>query len=770
MTHSEVLPHPPSGDLPAICRTFQQIGFDDADWAGGKGANLGELTSIGLAVPSGFVIGAPAYAEFCDSTGLRGKLASALAHLEPEDSRSLAQAARITSGLVEDAAMPQRIADAIAAAHDALCVDRPDLPVAVRSSAIGEDAAAASFAGMHASFLNVRGRQELLRAVRLCWASLFTERTLYYRATGGLPLAEMDIAVVVQKQLAARKSGVMFTIDPASGRQDRLVVEASLGLGEAIVSGGVSPDRFVFEKDESESAHPMLVEKHIRRKEIAIDAVAGDAGGTVTRKLGFDESTHAAIDEQEASQVAHTGLAIERHYGRPQDVEWAIDARGSLWILQSRPITTSGGEQSADVAERESSAVMLSGTGAGPGAATGAVRVIESLAQAGELLDGEILVAQTTRPDWVPLMRRAAGIITDSGGVTCHAAIVARELGIPCVVGTGDATSSLQDGQVVTIDAARGDVLMGAQRVEQAPVVEPSAPPPPTRTQLLLNLSDPDQIERAAAMEVDGVGLLRAEILVVHALGGVHPKLLIEQGRGGEFVDAMASALTRFAAGFAPRPITYRTIDFRTNEFGDLEGGDRFEPVEDNPMIGMRGVQRYLRDPEFFALELSAVKRVWDAGHTNLHLMLPFLRGADELAQCRELIERAGLLSLPGFELWAMAEVPSILFMLEQLVEQGVAGISVGTNDLTQLLLGADRESAELAESFDARDPAVVKYLQQLIPQARALGLKTSICGQAPSVYPEYAEMLVGAGIDAISVSIDAVDQTRRNIAAAEAG
>ncbi len=769
---------PKQSEQSAACRSFSDLSLEDVDWAGGKGANLGELSSSGFAVPSGFVIGAPAYAEFCDGTGLREKLAIALNDLRPEDSRSLADAAAVTHALVEITVVPPGLVEQISVAHARLCSDRPDLPVAVRSSAIGEDAATASFAGMHASFLNVRGREQLLRAVQQCWASLYSERTLYYRATGGMPLADMDIAVVVQKQLVAKRSGVMFTIDPTNGRDDRVVVEASLGLGESIVSGAVSPDRFVFEKGENAGDAPFLSEKYISHKTISIDSDL--SGGTVTRKLTKSEETHAAIDESEATQIAHNGIAIEAHYGKPQDIEWALDQAGVLWILQSRPITTVGGGQTESPTVPHG-AVLLSGVGAGPGAATGAVRLIESPKEGENFEQGELLVAHTTRPDWVPLMRRAAGIITDSGGVTCHAAIVARELGIPCIVGTGDATEQLIDGQVVTIDAANGTVLAGEQRVEIAAAeisaerampadASPSVTTesPPTRTKILVNLSDPEQVDLAAAMNVDGVGLLRAEILVLHALDGKHPKLLIEQGQGEEFVAKMAAALGRFAAGFSPRPITYRTIDFRTNEFRDLEGGDRFEPVEDNPMIGMRGVQRYLRDPEFFALELAAVRRVWDGGDQNLHLMLPFVRSANELAQCRELIAQSGLTDLPGFELWVMAEVPSILFILESIAEQGVAGISIGTNDLTQLLLGSDRESAELAESFDATDPAVVAYLRQLIPQARQLGLKTSICGQAPSVYPEYAEILVDAGIDAISVSVDAVEQARANVARAE--
>ncbi|HEU4706210.1 MAG TPA: putative PEP-binding protein, partial [Solirubrobacterales bacterium] len=376
-------------------------------------------------------------------------------------------------------------------------------------------------------------------------------------------------------------------------------------------------------------------------------------------------------------------------------------------------------------------------------------------------------------------MRRAAAIVTDSGGMTCHAAIVSRELGIPCVVGTGEATKVLQDGQVVTVDAGAGVVSAGnsAKRDETDSGVRPSdghaglrtnADGPVTGTRVLVNLSEPSQLERVADLEVDGVGLLRAELMVVEALEGTHPRMLLEAGEGEHFVERMADSLNRFASAFAPRPITYRTIDFRSNEFRGLEGGDRFEPEEANPMIGYRGALRYMHEPDLLELELRAIDRVWAGGHENLHVMLPFVRTPREVAACREMFERAGLFGRRGFELWVMAEVPSVLFHLPRYAELGVAGISIGSNDLTQLLLGADRDSELVAEVFDERDRAVTEYIARLLERAHELGLRTSICGQAPSVHPEYAELLVRGGIEAISVNVDAVDRARRLVAAAE--
>jgi pyruvate,water dikinase len=618
---------------------------------------------------------------------------------------------------------------------------------------------------MNETFLNVRGGGAVVDAVRRCWGSLFGARTVFYRAKRGFSQAGMDIAVVLQRQVESTRAGVMFTIDPASGRTDRIVIEGAFGLGESVVSGSVSPDRYVVDKPTL-----ALVAHEVKPKELTIESLPG--GGTRTRELAGEESLRRVLDDAEVRTLAELAVRIERHYGAPQDTEWAFDADGAVWMLQSRPVTSVGGTAAAE-APAAVAEPLVRGLGAAPGSGAGVVRRVAELADAAALGEGDVLVTHMTAPDWVPLMRRAAAIVTDSGGMTCHAAIVSRELGIPCVVGTGDATKKLRDGELVTVDATRGVVVAG--RVAAEPVVMAAAPgaaaapaPVTTATKLLVNLSEPSQVERARVLDVDGVGLLRAELMILEALQGTHPKLLLEQGRGAEVSERMAAALEVFADGFAPRPITYRTIDFRTNEFRGLEGGERFEPEEANPMIGFRGALRYTRDPEILRLELDALRMVWDRGHANLHVMLPFVRTARELERCRELFRESGLLDRPGFELWVMAEVPSVLFNLERYAALGVAGISIGSNDLTQLVLGADRDSELLAETFDERDPAVTEYLRRLIPRARQLGLQTSICGQAPSVHPEYADLLVRAGIDAISVNMDVVDRTRRLVAAAE--
>jgi pyruvate,water dikinase len=750
-----------------LTRSIAELSHDDIPYAGGKGANLGELMAAGLPVPDGFVVGAPTYAAFLERTGLREVMAERLRDLDVDDTVALEHVAADVRALIETQAIPDDIREAIARASAALTSDAGRPPVAVRSSATAEDTASASFAGMNETFLNVRGDSGIVDSVRRCWASLFGARTIFYRAKRGLDQAGMDIAVVVQRQLASTRAGVMFTVDPSTNREDRLVIEGSFGLGEAVVSGSVSPDRYVVDKGTLR-----ILAREVRHKELVVEG-APEAGGTIVRKASESEAAAPTLSDGEVHELAELGRRIEEHYGAPQDTEWAYDPDGRAWILQSRPVTTSAGAAEPDTSSAQEQRVLLRGLGAAPGWASGRARVVTSLSEAGDLTSSDVLVAHMTTPDWVPLMRRAAAIVTDSGGMTCHAAIVSRELGIPCLVGTGSATEALRDGELVTVDAGKGVVVEGERVDESAPApppagLTPGGGPPVTATHLLVNLSEPSQVEHAAALPVDGVGLLRAELMILEALEGTHPRRLLEDGRGDEFVGRMADALTTFAAGFAPRPVTYRTIDFRTNEFRGLRGGADFEPQEANPMIGYRGAQRYVREPDLLRLELDAVSRVYDAGYSNLHVMLPFVRTARELAACREIVAATGLLDRAGFELWVMAEVPSVLFNLERYAELGVSGISIGSNDLTQLVLGVDRDSEVLADVFDERDPAVVAYLEQLIPRARQVGLATSICGQAPSVHAEYAEILVRSGIDAVSVSMDALDRARRLIAAAE--
>ncbi len=659
-------------------RPFSELRREDVDYAGGKGANLGELTSAGLPVPGGFVVGAPAYAAFCEQSGLRERLEEILAAVDVEDSAALEAASAQAKQAVIDAPMPAALRDAIVASYEALAGGDSEPAVAVRSSATAEDTASASFAGMNETFLNIRGADAVVDAVRRCWVSLFGPRTIYYRGQQGFSQAGMDIAVVVQIQVLSTRAGVMFTVNPASGANEELVIEGSFGLGEAVVSGSVSPDRYVVHKSDL-----AITTRSVRPKELVIEA--SPEGGTVTRALGPEEGMRPVLSDAEVIRLAELGKRIEAHYESPQDTEWSFDPEGNVWMLQSRPITTlataPGQTPAGDQAEGEGE-ILLHGLGAAPGRASGVVRLLSDPHDTAAFRDGEVLVAHMTTPDWVPLMRRAAAIVTDSGGMTCHAAIVSRELGIPCIAGTGEATKKLRDGEMVTVDAKQGVVIEGAAPAAQAPaplsgggsagLLAPlGAGIPVTATHLLVNLSEPSQVDRTAELDVDGVGLLRAELMVIEALEGTHPRQLIEEGRSEEFVERMAAALNKFAAGFSPRPVTYRTIDFRTNEFRNLRGGERFEPQEANPMIGYRGALRYTREPEVFELEMQAVRSVWEAGHENFHVMLPFVRTASELERCRALIAGSGLLDRPNFELWIMAEVPSVLLTWSATRESG---------------------------------------------------------------------------------------------------
>ncbi len=738
---------------------FEDVTREDVPQVGGKGANLGEMVRAGLPVPPGFIVGVDAFRAYLDETGARGAIDERLKGLR-DDPAELHAAAEALAAIIHAGRLPAAVEDAIRRAYHDLAARSGGRPfVAVRSSATIEDTAQYSFAGMFESFLNVQGADDVLGRVRDCWTSLFGPRVLAYRLRHGLAGGEQLIAAVVQEMIDARKSGVLFTADPVTGNHDVVVIEAAWGLGEVVVGGQVRPDHFVVDK-----RNLAIVERSIGLKELEL--VRDPATGrNQRRELPPERAGTPCLTDAEIRRLAELARRDEEHYGTAQDAEFAIDERG-IFLVQTRPITTLAG-RSAGPAE---GAPILHGLGASPGVAAGVARVLRSPAEGERLQAREILVAPMTTPDWVPFMRRAAAIVTDSGGTTSHAAIVSRELGIPCLVGARQATTLIADGSVVTVDAREGVVYRGRRAPpEPAAAVPPTRAPaaPVTATRLYVNLGEPQRAAEVARMDVDGVGLLRAEFMILEALGGEHPRLLLERGRAGVFADRLADGLLTFARAFHPRPVVYRSMDFRTNEFRGLEGGERFEPEEANPMIGYRGCYRYTREPDLFNVELEALKRA-RAERDNLQLMIPFVRTARELEACKRLIDAAGLAGERSFHLWVMAEVPSVVHWIPTYAGMGVSGLSIGSNDLTQLVLGIDRDSAVLAPLFDERDAAVLATIQAIIQAGRRAGLTTSICGQAPSVHPEYAELLVRWGIDSISVNPDAVDVTRRHVASAE--
>ncbi len=764
-----------------MIRWFAELSLDDAASVGGKGANLGELSRAGFPVPPGFVITAESFLAAMDDGEVRAEMAEGARAVDPDDAGRLEEMSDHLRDLVHKVGIPDALQAEIAAAYrrlEATSHSTGDVVVAVRSSATGEDGDDASFAGMNATYTNVSGLDHVLEAVVKCWASAYAPRVIAYRASRGFS-GEPAIAVVVQQMVASARSGVAFSVDPSTQDRAHLVIEAALGLGEVVVGGLVEPDTYVVDR----AAHRLL-RAHIGQQAFAIRA--GADGGESRVELSESERGRRVLSDEEILDLAALVQRVEYHYGSPQDVEFAIDGAGAVYLVQSRPITTLDPVDGAAAGTdgHTLGSVLVRGLPASPGRVSGLVRVLRTPGEGKLLQDGEVLVAPMTNPDWVPTIRRAAALVTDGGGMTCHAAIVSRELGVPAIVGARAATTVLRDGEPVTVDGEHGVVLAGAdQPAEHAavdagrPLLEPARPAPGAErdttglealgTRVYVNLAFPEKAAAAAELAVDGVGLLRAEFMLTTALDGVHPRKLIADGRSGEFVDRMAASLLEVTTAFDPRPVVYRTTDFRTNEFRNLDGGDDFEPVEDNPMIGYRGCYRYLKTPEAFALELEVLARVREQT-PNLIVMLPFVRTGWELEACLEAIDASPLGRQRGLKRWIMAEVPSVIFRLADYVGLGIDGVSIGSNDLTQLMLGVDRDSEICAELFDESDPAVLAAIEAIISTARRCGITSSLCGQAPSNRPEFAEHLVRWGITSVSVNPDAVTRTRQVIGSAE--
>ncbi|TET17679.1 MAG: phosphoenolpyruvate synthase [Dehalococcoidia bacterium] len=734
---------------------FNEVTKKDIPLVGGKGANLGEMTKANIPVPPGFIVTADAYYDFLQRSKIANKICELLKPLDVNDSKQLQQVATEVKQIMLNATMPPELAKKI---QDAYIKMGRGL-VAVRSSATAEDLPTASFAGQQTTFLNVQGEEEVVAAVQECWASLFRPRAIFYRHQQGFDHFKVGIAVPVQKMVQSQASGVMFTLEPVTSDTSKIAIEAGYGLGEAIVSGSVTPDLYIISKEEVK-----IISKKIGKQEWQI--IRNPAGGEETNikvPLKPSEQAEQKLTDDEIISLAEMGKRIEDWYQFPQDIEWAKKGN-EIFIVQTRPVTTI--KAKAEVISEITTPVLLSGAPASPGIASGPVKIVSEASQIDQVKSGDILVAKMTTPDFVPAMKRAVAIVTDRGGRTAHAAIVSRELSIPCVVGTGQATSVLTDKQIITVDGSQGKVYEGKVAGEKVAV---SATLPKekikTKTRVYVNLAEPEVAERVAARDVDGVGLLRAEFIIAGI--GEHPNYMISQNRGHEFVDKLAQGITTFTKAFNPRPVVYRTNDFKTNEYRALTGGQEYEDVEENPMLGYRGASRYITDIDVFKLEIEAIKKVRQ-DYPNLWVMIPFVRTVDELARTVRIMESVELKRSKDFKLWMMVEVPSNITLLEKFLEVGIDGISIGSNDLTQLILGIDRDNAKLADAFDERDEAVLIALERAVKVSRSMGVTSSICGQAPSVYPELTEKLVGWGITSISVSPDMIDKTREIIAKVE--
>ncbi|MFB6112703.1 MAG: pyruvate, water dikinase [Halodesulfurarchaeum sp.] len=735
-------------------RWLEDSRADDVDSVGGKGASLGEMTDAGLPVPSGFVVTADTYRTFIEETGIKAELFDA-ADVDVENSSSLAEAESRAKKLILETDLPSSVTREILEAYDAL--GDGSAFVAVRSSATAEDLPEASFAGQQETFLNIR-RADLLDRVKRCWASLFTQRAIYYRDQQGFDHAAVDIAVVVQEMVDAEKSGVMFTSHPSTG-EETVIIEAAWGLGEAVVSGAVSPDNYVVDRTRGEITEATVAEKSVMMER---DEETGD---TIEREVPPDRKQARVLDAQEIEDLVALGRRVESHYGTPQDVEWAI-ADGTVYMLQSRPITTideASGED-GETEEGTDGSELVSGLGASPGIASGAVRVIRNLDQLDKVGEGDVIVTEMTTPDMVPAMKRASGIITDEGGMTSHAAIISRELGVPAVVGTGNATDVLADDMIVTLDGDRGAVMEGREEAgeEREPVEEarPKTPVKPmTATEVKVNVSIPEAAERAAATGADGVGLLRLEHLILGT--NKTPDRYIADHGAKAYVDEIVDGVRAVADEFYPRPVRVRTLDAPTDEFRQLEGGTD-EPVEHNPMLGWRGIRRGLDEPDVFKHELEAFRRLYDMGYDNVEIMFPLVNDERDVERVRELLLEVGI--DPEKRSWGvMIETPASVMTVDEMATAGIDFASFGTNDLTQYTLAVDRNNENVADRFDELHPGVLRMIGQTIDTCREHDVDTSICGQAAS-RPEMIEFLVSEGISSISANIDAVRDVQHEV------
>ena len=782
-------------------RPFSTLDAGDIARVGGKNASLGEmiqhLAAEGVAVPDGFATTADAYRDLLAAADLTPLLTRELDALH-DGSKALHEVGDAIRHAMLHADLPTDVADAILTAYQALgeAAGETPLPVAVRSSATAEDLPDASFAGQQETFLNVRGDAALLDAVRRCIASLFTDRAIHYREVQGFDHLEVALSVGVQRMVRSDRagSGTMFTLDTETGFPDVVMIDAAWGLGETVVQGLVDPDAYeVFTPLLQEASKVPILAKRIGAKERKMIYRTGGTAPTKLVDTTDAERRTVVLNDDEILRLARWATRIEAHYGRPMDLEWAKDGRsGELFILQARPETVQsrrGGAAMKTYRLREpGGAPLTSGLAIGDAVATGPVQVIERAEDIDRFEDGAILVTGMTDPDWVPIMKRASAIVTDHGGRTCHAAIVSRELGIPAIAGTGDATHALEDGRTVTVSCAegeRGSVYDGALAFETEDVDLDALPE--TSTPLLLNVADPAVAMRWWRLPVQGVGLARMEF-VINGEIGVHPMALVrydalpdgpekdriaERTRGYDakprfFVETLARGLAKIAASRWPDPVLVRTSDFKTNEYADLLGGAAFEPEEANPMIGFRGAARYASDAyrEAFALECEAIREVRTTmGFENVVVMIPFCRTVGEADRVLDVMAEHGLRrGEDGLEVYVMAEIPANVLEARAFAER-FDGFSIGSNDLTQLVLGVDRDSDLLADAFDERDPAVKRAIRMLIDEAHAAGVKVGLCGQAPSDHPDFAAFLVDAGIDSISLNPDSVVGVVRHLA-----
>ena len=736
---------------------FEDLNKSDIGIAGGKGANLGELTQAGIPVPPGFVVTAETYQKFMEDAGINDKVMDILDKIDINDTKALQAAAEEIKGIINSAPIPDDMILFITEAYNQLCqrVGEDDTDVAIRSSATAEDLPEASFAGQQDTFLHVSGNDEVIEYIRKCWASLFEARAIFYREENDFEHSKVYIAVVVQKMANADKAGVMFTVNPSTGEEIALI-EGSWGLGESVVSGDVTPDNYQVDKKNNEIINVTISDKKVM--------YTNDENGTSVKvDVPEDKRNERVLSDSELIQLTEMGKRVQAHYGEPMDTEWAFE-NGVLFLLQARPITTLGDvEEQKDESAEDVGEVLVRGLGASPGMASGCVKIVFDIDELDKIKDGDIMVTTMTTPDMVPAMRRASGIVTDEGGVTCHASIISRELGIPCVVGTGNATATLVENNGVTLDGKKGLVFDGISETksEEVSAVSVEAAPIITVTEVKANVSMPEAAEKAAATGADGVGLLRTEHLMLTS--GIHPGKFIADGREDELIDTIADNVQIVADAFYPKPVWYRTLDAPTDEFITLEGGEN-EPREHNPMLGWRGIRRELDQPEILKCEFKAIKKLHEKGYTNIGIMIPLSQNPEELKKAKELCSEVGFEPHKDVDFGMMVEIPAAAIMIDEYIKVGIDFVSLGTNDLTQYTLAVDRNNEFVAKHYSEEHPAVMKLIERTIRKCAEAGVKCSICGQAGSV-PHIVEKLVEFGITSVSSNTDDNADVRKTVA-----
>ena len=766
---------------------FDDVRKEDIPVVGGKNASLGEMINAGLPVPPGFAVTAYSYEKYLQEKRIAEQIYQIIKETitNPNDPKQYDTASKKIRELIEKTPMPKLIETAIRTAYKELNqrLELKDVFVAVRSSATAEDLPDASFAGQQETYLNVKGANDLIDKVRKCWSSLFTPRAIFYRNEKGFPHDKVFISVGVQKMVNSGCAGVMFTINPVTGNPDEIVIEGNYGLGETVVSGAVNPDDFVVDKNTVK-----ILERRISRKTIMY-LRDQKTGKTAHLDVPEDKQKITCLSDQEIFTLTEFAKRIEKHYGKPMDIEWAIDQDLSfpenLFIVQARPETVWSSNtmetplKTEENKDAEKLKVVVRGISAGrKGYGAGKATVVLNPDGAHrDMHKGDILVTGMTDPDFVPFMKMASAIVTDKGGVTSHAAIVSRELSIPCVVGTEIATQVMKTGKEYTVDSRNGVVYEGIMSQAVPSAANGSAAQavaevaPVTATKIYMNLGVPDKIEAFKNLPFEGIGLMRIEFILASAIGQ-HPMMFVDTGESQKFVDKLADGIATVARAIQPRPVVVRLSDFKTNEYRGLKGGEKYEIIEENPMLGWRGCSRYISKwyIQAFRLECQAIQKCrkeW--GLKNIYVMLPMVRTLWEAKKALEILKEEGLERSRDFKIWFMAETPSIAIMADEFSKL-VDGFSIGSNDLTQGILMIDRDSERLAQMgyFDERDPSVKRIIAHLIKIAHENGVTVSICGEGPSNLPDFAEFLVRAGIDSISVNNDAVVATRKNVASLE--